>query len=107
MAKENLDTGVVSADLLTGHHRELDRRLDQLVKRAREGEPTRLRDEWRAFSSILARHLDLEEAEIVPGFEREDPRGARAIVAEHDQIRRDLSQLGSDVLNADVVESFA
>jgi hypothetical protein len=58
---------------------ELDRRLDEFVARAQECEATELCCEWTAFEREPLRYLELEEAEIVPGFALHD--AASALVA--------------------------
>lgn len=82
-----------AVDLLAEHHRALDEQLDRLVVRAQEGE-AELRAEWTAFERELLRHLEQEEAEILPAFARHDAAEARAILAEHAQIRQSLLEMG-------------
>jgi hemerythrin-like domain-containing protein len=104
------DRRELSGDLLAEHHRDLDRRLDELVSRAQECDATELRCEWTAFERELLRHLELEEAELLPGFAQHDAAGARAILADHAEIRSDLLEMGLNLdlhlLRAEAVESF-
>jgi hemerythrin-like domain-containing protein len=99
-----------AADMLAAHHRELDRRLDALITRAQGGDPTRLRAEWGAIERELLRHLELEEAEILPGFAGVDAAGARAILDEHAAIRGELLEMGLNLdlhlLRAERVAAF-
>ena len=98
------------AGLLAEHHRDLDRRLDELVSRAQECDVTELRCQWTAFERELLRHLELEEAEILPGFAQHDAAGARAILADHAEIRSELLEMGVSLdlhlLRAEAVEGF-
>jgi len=96
-------------DLLAEHHRTLNEQLDRLVVRAQEGD-AELRAEWTAFERELLRHLEQEEAEILPAFARHDAAEARAILAEHAQIRQSLLEMGLSLdlhcLRAEAVEEF-
>lgn len=99
------------ADLLAEHHRALDEQLDRLVARAQLGDAAELRAEWTAFERELLRHLEQEEAEILPGFARYDAAEALAILAEHADIRRALLEMGVSLdlhcLRAEAVQDFA
>ena len=98
-------------DLLAEHHHALDEQLDRLVMRAQAGDPQDLRAEWTAFERGLLRHLEQEEAEILPAFARHDPAEARAILAEHAEIRGALLEMGMNLdlhyLRAEAVQDFA
>jgi len=99
------------ADLLAEHHRALDEQLDRLVARAQLGDAADLRAAWTAFERELLRHLEQEEAEILPGFARYDAAEALAILAEHADIRRALLEMGVNLdlhcLRAEAVQDFA
>ena len=92
------------------HHRDLNHRLDELISRAQECDAAELRREWTAFERELLRHMEIEEAEILPGFAQHDAPGARAILADHGEIRRDLLEMGLNLdlhlLRAEAVEGF-
>lgn len=96
--------------LLSEDHARLDRSFDALVARAHGGDRIQLRAEWDAFERGLLRHLDLEEREILPGFARDDPAGAKTILDEHAGIREALVEMGISLdlhlLRADAVQSF-
>jgi hemerythrin-like domain-containing protein len=96
--------------VLASHHRELDRRLEALIACARNADPSELRAEWSAFERELLRHLELEEAEILPSFARHNAVEARAILAEHAEIRNVLLELGLSLdlhlLRAEGVDAF-
>jgi len=97
-------------NVLAEDHRELDARIERLLARVRDGDPTELRPEWSTFERALSRHLEQEEAELLPGFARDDAPGARAILAEHAEIRGALLDMGVNLdlhlLRAEQVERF-
>jgi hemerythrin-like domain-containing protein len=98
------------ANVLAEHHREMDEHLDSLVARAKEDDPTALRAAWTAFERELLRHMELEEAEILPGFARQDAVGARSILADLAEIRSGLLEMGLNLdlhlVRAEAVELF-
>ena len=97
-------------DVLSQHHEELDRRLEALIACAREADPSDLRAEWTVFERQLLRHLELEEAEILPAFARHDASEARGILAEHEEIRSAMLEIGIGLdlhlLRAEGVDAF-
>jgi hemerythrin-like domain-containing protein len=99
-----------SLNVLAEDHRELDARIGRLLGRVRDGDPAALRPEWTEFERALSRHLEQEEAEILPGFARDDATGARAILTEHAGIRAALLEMGINLdlhlLRAEEVERF-
>ena len=109
-ANDSTETRTHGIRLLSQHHRDLDIRFERLVAQAREEDPMTLRAEWSAFERELLRHLELEEAEILPAFARHHAAEARAILAEHAEIRSALLEMGLSldlhVLRADAVEAF-
>jgi len=110
LANDAAETRTHGIQLLAQHHRDLDARFERLVAGAREGDPVELRNEWSAFERELLRHLELEEAEILPAFARHHAAEARAILVAHAEIRSALLEMGLNldlhVLRADRVEAF-
>jgi len=105
------DTGRASATtILSEHHGTLDQRLDKLMSRAREEDPAELREEWSAFERELSRHMELEEAEILPEFAKADPEEAHALLSEHCAIRNAMLDMGLNLdlhcLRAEAVDDF-
>lgn len=104
------DTTAPSPNVLAEHHRELDDCIEHLLSRMRDGDPTDVRAEWSTFERALLRHLEQEEAQILPGFARDDAAGAREILADHAGIRGALLEMGVNLdlhlLRAEQVESF-
>lgn len=105
------EDATASPDILTEHHRALDECVERLLARVRDGDLNDVRAEWTSFERALSRHLEQEEAEILPGFARDDAAAAREILAEHAQIRSALLELGVHLdlhlLRAEQVETFA
>jgi hemerythrin-like domain-containing protein len=99
-----------ATSLLSQHHRSLDERLDKLMRRAREEDPAALRAEWAVFERELSRHMEQEEAEILPIFAKHDPAEAHALLSEHCAIRNALLDLGLNLdlhcLRAEAVDDF-
>jgi hemerythrin-like domain-containing protein len=105
------DTGRASATtVLSEHHGALDQQLDKLMSRAREEDPVELREEWGAFERQLSRHMELEEAEILPAFAKTDPAEAHALLSEHCAIRNAMLDMGLNLdlhcLRAEAVDDF-
>ena len=109
MTKRNAPLAA-SPNILAEHHRELDARIERLLARVRDGDPTELRPEWSAFERALLRHLEQEEAEILPGFARDNAAEARAILTDHAGIRGALLDMGVNLdlhlLRAEEVDRF-
>jgi hemerythrin-like domain-containing protein len=99
-----------SPNILVEHHRELDGRIERLLARVRDADTAELRDEWSVFERALLRHLEQEEAEVLPGFARDDAGGAREILSDHNVIRGWLLELGMNLdlhlLRAEEIERF-
>ena len=97
-------------NLLSDHHRTLDERLDNLMTRAREEDPAALRTEWTAFERELSRHMELEEAEILPDFAKHDAAEAHALLSDHCAIRNALLDVGLNLdlhcLRAEAIDDF-
>ena len=110
LAHENQVEPGAPVSLLVDHHRTLDERLDRIIHRAREADPTELRAEWAAFERELLRHMELEEAEILPDFAKHDSAEAHALLSEHGAIRNALLDLGLNLdlhcLRAEAVDDF-
>jgi hemerythrin-like domain-containing protein len=97
-------------DVLARHHAEVDERICKLLLRADGGDCHDLAAEWNILEGELARHFDLEEHELFPLFERENPEEVAALRQEHAAIKRDLLALGirADLhfLRAEAVRDF-
>jgi len=97
-------------DVLARHHAEIDERLCKLLLRADGGDNHDLAAEWNLLESELQRHFELEEHEVFPLFERENPEEVTRLRQEHAALRRDLLALGirADLhfLRAEAVRDF-
>lgn len=91
---ETADDTAGTVHVLAEHHRALDERINALVARAQGGDPGQLAAAWTAFEGELTRHLELEEAEILPAFAAHDPGEARALLDEHAALRTALGEIG-------------
>ena len=95
---------------LSGDHAQLDARFAAVLAGARCGDVATMRSEWQRFDRELTSHMDLEEAELLPAFERQYPEQARSLREEHVRIRAGLTEMGVDLdlhcLRADRVEAF-
>ncbi len=79
------------------HHRQLERAVREIEREAHDDDLSALRDAWTLFERELAAHLDTEERELLPRFAEEHPDEARALVAEHGELRRLAAELGVGV----------
>jgi len=96
--------------LLVCEHERLDgifcQLLDALHADARED----VRQLWTHFEDDITTHMALEEKYIIEGLWHEGPEEARALLGEHDDIRRKLAELSVGVelhcVSEDVVKAF-
>ena len=75
-------------------HRELQALLKRLAEDALAPEAAALHCTWCELESRLLGHLAAEEHYLLPLIEASHPTEAARIVAEHGQIRRQVSELG-------------
>ena len=83
--------------LLSAHHEALHAACNALRAHTYGGDALELIARFRAFENALLQHLVLEECEMLPAYELEDPFHAAAIRHDHVEIRALLSQLGLEV----------
>jgi hypothetical protein len=97
--------------LMPDHHRLIERRLAELCDEAHGDDPAALRNCWTRFERALADHLRAEEQFILPEFAKTYPEEARALAAEHAEIRALVAELGVGVdlhqLSAPIAEHLA
>ncbi|HKU39447.1 MAG TPA: hemerythrin domain-containing protein [Polyangiales bacterium] len=91
-------------------HAHLETIFNDLIAAANADARTESALLWTEFDSKLRAHMELEEQLILPAFAREHATEAAAILAEHEQIRSQLVNLGVGVdlhlVRADVIERF-
>jgi hemerythrin superfamily protein len=96
--------------MLSEDHRQLESLFRDVVASCQRGDDQHLRQQWTRFERELSSHMDLEEQEILPGFERAHRAEARGIRDEHAAIRTALTELGVELdlhcLRAERVEAF-
>jgi hemerythrin-like domain-containing protein len=97
MSKSRTDTPEGLRALLTREHRELDQLFEALLEALQADARQEVLQLWTAFDDGLCRHLALEEKELLPLLHQHNPREVEALLAEHDQIRTNLAELGMGV----------
>ncbi len=102
-----------TADHLRTDHLEFRARFADVCGRARTGDWRDLDDVWSALAKALREHLAFEEREMFEDYAAQDA-GSRALIdrlrEEHDQIRRDLDELGIEIqlkcIRAATIDAF-
>jgi hypothetical protein len=79
------------------HHERIAELLADLRHDTYGDDPRALSQAWARFDGQLQAHLRDEETYILPAFSEASPDEARAILAEHAEIRRLATQLGVDL----------
>ena len=94
--------------LLTRDHQELDELFTSLLDALRADARVDVSRLWSALDAGLYRHMALEEQEVLPLLRQQDAREANALLAEHDEIRAKLAELGMGIdLHEVVVQTVA
>jgi polyisoprenoid-binding protein YceI len=83
--------------VLSNDHERLEFQFQSIVAEAARKDPSVLRAAWRAFEGELLHHFEDEEVHILSAFAQQEPTEARAISAEHEQIRAALTGIGADI----------
>lgn len=97
MSKSETHTPESLRALLTREHRELDQLFEALLEALQADARQDALRLWTAFDDGLCRHMALEEKELLPRLQEENPREVEALLAEHAQIRTKLIDLGVGV----------
>ncbi len=82
---------------LHAHHQRLDRLFEHLLEAYAGGDWDDVRVVWTRFESELRKHMEVEEAHVLPVLARVSEGEAAALRAEHDEIRTLLGSLGVGV----------
>jgi hypothetical protein len=91
-------TEIESGELLgSRHHAYLGALLKQLERETYSEDGRALYFCWAVFERELERHFGEEEARLLPSFAHAYPGEARAILAEHGELRRLAEDLGTCV----------
>jgi iron-sulfur cluster repair protein YtfE (RIC family) len=88
--------------LLPDHHRRLDAKCQALVTCACEDDTRGLLERWREVEPELLGHMADEDDVILTDFARAAPNEARALSAEHAQLRALIAVLGADIARREV-----
>jgi polyisoprenoid-binding protein YceI len=83
--------------VLSNDHERLELQFQSIVAEAAREDPKVVRAAWRVFEGELLHHFEDEELHILPAFAQQRPSEARAILAEHEQIRATLKGIGVDM----------
>jgi hemerythrin-like domain-containing protein len=98
-------------EALVQHHRGLEKALESIAVKAQSKDLPILRAAFIAFELELLGHLNVEEQELLPLYERSHGEDARALRAEHEAIRSRLVTLhltvDLDPRTADAARSLA
>ncbi|PKN57276.1 MAG: hypothetical protein CVU56_11575 [Deltaproteobacteria bacterium HGW-Deltaproteobacteria-14] len=81
-------------DRFTADHRALEAQLEALDNAVEGANFPTIQAAWAPFERALLEHLEVEEAEALPGFVAAHPEAGEAIRADHAAIRRWLAELG-------------
>jgi iron-sulfur cluster repair protein YtfE (RIC family) len=94
-------------------HATIEHQVEDIHQRAHFGDWQSLEEVWPRFAQTLERHLQFEEDQLFPLFERDHPEAkdyVDQLRAEHDEIRRDLEafrmEIQLHVVRADTVTTF-
>jgi len=75
-------------------HQQITRGLARLMDFEKASDDALVRDEWDALEARVLAHLDAEEMFLLPGFRRDRPEDAAAVLDQHAVIRRLLGEMG-------------
>jgi hypothetical protein len=110
---QDLDTGGRTAAQLSGEHEGLEKWFAELSMRGCTGEPRECDELWSEFTRQLEAHLQFEERDVFPAYERQGAKEAALVQelrAEHAEIRRQADALGLDLqlhlARADLIDRF-
>jgi len=95
--------------VLLEDHPRLEKAYEHVVDACEAGSPE-LYGLWTELESSLERHLSAEEEHVFPELVKVDPDETRTLRAEHDDIRKKLTELGVcvdlHVIKKEVAEAF-
>ena len=89
----------------------IDALVEELSNHVRADDRASALEAWTAMERALRAHLEAEDLHMIPLLEREAPEEARALLAEHAEIRRQLANIGFgldlQIVSEEVVARFA
>lgn len=86
-----------AAKRLRRDHTALEHVYDELLRCYRSGSWASVSSQWLVFELALRAHMDREERFVFPAFRRTNEQVANELLAEHDELRHSLDELGVQV----------
>jgi hemerythrin-like domain-containing protein len=84
-------------DHFLADHRRLEDLFEDTLNAFEDGVREELSELWTRFESDLQRHMDAEEKFLLPAFARVNATEAQAVLADHEEFRRRIAELGVGV----------
>ncbi len=81
-------------DTFGEHHRRLERMCDELIETLRVGDARQACRQWSALDQELSEHMALEEQLLFPRLAELEPAEVESLRSEHQELRRDVAELG-------------
>jgi hemerythrin superfamily protein len=110
-AEQPEDRTLLRASAMLAHHEHMEQMLGRIVEILHTGQGQRARAQIEIVRSDLLAHFEAEEAFILPKLREAHREAAIALLAEHDQMRAQLDEIGADAaigaLAVDRVRRFA
>jgi hemerythrin superfamily protein len=105
------DRTLLRTSAMLAHHEHIEEALAEVVEVLVAGDSQRARAQFERVRTDLLAHLEAEEAFILPKLREAHREAAITLLAEHDQMRALLDQLGADAavgaLGSEQVRRFA
>ena len=86
-----------AAAALRDEHVYLERVYEVLLNAYCSGDWVVVREQWNAFEDALRRHMAFEEKAVLPAFRAVNAVEVDALLAEHEQLKKELDTLGVNV----------
>ncbi len=97
MPSRNAVVSVLVRNHFLADHRRLEALFDRLLAAIRSDDREQIASVWTEFDAGLGAHLEAEEKYLIPELARASAHDAQTILAENDQIRARLAELGTQV----------
>ncbi len=79
------------------HHLRLERLFEEVLSTLNAGDARQACLLWSTLDRELTEHMALEERELLPRLAEHEPAAVQKLRAEHDELRRDLAELGAGI----------
>jgi hemerythrin superfamily protein len=90
------DRTLLRADAMLAHHEHIEQLLGRVTAALRDGDAQRARGQLEALRADLLAHFEAEESFILPKLREVHREAATTLLAEHDELRAALDDLGAD-----------